>query len=176
MISKNHGVDPISADSFLTYLDGLDVQLDAGAESFRDFSLERFRATNQASLIRWERVHESKLEDRRLLIAAGQSSMKTSILINGGAAVALLAFVGHLVGSGNNALVPGFAVSLVCFVMAVLSGALSLGVTYVTLSSYSAEKTNRGNITNYIAVVLVALSFALFGTGSWFAFMAFCGM
>ncbi len=55
----------------------------------------------RAKLTKWvsdhQRKHEWEVEMFRSVIEAGLSALKTFVLINGGAAIALLAFAGHLV-------------------------------------------------------------------------------
>ena len=124
-------------------------------------------------MAQWEKAHESKMETYRFMIASGQSAMKATVLINGGAAIALLAFIGHLVASAQASSIPELAVPLAGFVAAVLCGVMSIVLTYVTLSSYSADKVTRGNISNWFAVGFVVLSYVLFGLGSWLAYQGF---
>ncbi len=107
------------------------------------------------------------------VLSSGQAAMKSAFLINGGAAVALLAFIGHLVSIREVGHVSMFARPLIVFVGGVLSAALATGVTYVTLSCYHAGKFSQGNWANRVAVFLIALSYLAFALGVWNAYESF---
>ena len=76
----------------------------------------------------------------RSVIAAGQNAMRSATLINGGAGVALLAFIGHV---WDKALTPnivrGLTWSLLLFMSGVLTSAMAGGTTYVCQALYARE-------------------------------------
>jgi cation transporter-like permease len=126
------------------------------------------------------------LEELRAVNAAGQSAIKSSMLVNGGAAVALLAFIGHLATDPQTiGAVPNFAVPLTSFVVGVWLGGLSAGFTYLTAAGRSVKLgdpdrkptpkwTTLSRITNYLAIVCGALSLLVcFPTGFYFAYKSF---
>ena len=83
--------------------------------------------------------------------------------INGGAAVALLAFVGHVVTTGHaQGLVARFAWLLTLFVLGVLGGAVAFGVRYLTQWFYRRRHQRAGHTCNLLSV--------LFTIGCYFVF------
>lgn len=60
-----------------------------------DAAMEAYRAELTALVNSSQQEHESNLEMLRATIATGQSALKSALLINGGAAVAVLAFIGN---------------------------------------------------------------------------------
>lgn len=171
----NQGHEAVGISDLIRYLDALKEQA-TDEKSFDQLSLEKFRASHQSALTQFEKLHESRMEIYRSTIMSGQAAMKSTILINGGAAVALLAFIGHLVSSGQKSIVPSFALPLFCFVAAALCGVVAVGLTYVTLSSYNINKTMLGNISNTISVGVVVLSYILFAVGCYNAYLIFSSM
>ena len=80
---KGQSIDP---EALLNALDGITEK----ASPDRDFLL-----ANHAYELDYAR--ETSLEMFRSVITTGQSALKATMLLNGGAAVAMLAFVGKLV-------------------------------------------------------------------------------
>lgn len=166
------GHQAVVISGLLSYLESL-KKLEKEPNALDALGVEKFRALNQANLSGIEKMHESRLEMFRSLILSGQAAMKATLLINGGAAVSLLAFVGHMIASAKPTVVPRLAFPLTCFVAAVLCGAISFGLTYVTLSSIGVNKIPRSNKSNAFAIAFVIASYALFGLGSYFSYRVF---
>jgi hypothetical protein len=169
---RAQGHESVVISSLLAYLESLKT-LDKDPNVLDTYSIEQFRALHQANLSGFEKFQESHLELYRSMINSGQAAMKTTVLINGGAAVSLLAFVGHLIASAKPTIVPRLAFPLTCFVVAVLCGAMAFGLTYVTLSSIVLKKIARSNKSNALAIAFVVVSYVLFGLGSYFAYQIF---
>ena len=81
---------------------------------------------------------EDKLDDRKsevgeAAIQSGQVAIRTAALVNGGAAVAVLAFIGGLIGQGKIELnqINSVAESLMWFVYGVAAAVCSLGSAYI---------------------------------------------
>lgn len=115
---------------------------------------------------------------------AGQTALKSSILINGGAAVAMLAFVGNAVTKTD--LRPGSPllshIGLALFVFMVGTGLAGTSTAFRYLSQWCyAEAVNKtgpsrertwGHGFAIVAVLLGVGSFAAFFGGGWLAFKA----
>jgi hypothetical protein len=85
------------------------------------------------------KLNEAAMENANL-------ALRTAVLINGGAAVSILAFVGGLVSQGKVAAGPQLtqiADSLVCFASAVAAAALAMGFSYFTNYCISASWSRR---------------------------------
>ena len=80
------------------------------------------------------------LEMFRSVIIYGQAALKSSILINGGAAVALMAFIGKIWGTELAVpAVEALTAAVLLFAFGVLASALGTGSTYVTQFSYMRD-------------------------------------
>ncbi|MBB4126524.1 uncharacterized membrane protein YidH (DUF202 family) [Xanthomonas translucens] len=104
-------------------------------------NLEKFRADLQGSLAYQEHRNSWSLEGFKQIIALGQSTLKSIMLINGGASVALLAFLGNIVNSpaSKTPILP-FANSLGAFVIGVFLAALAYALTYFSQLFYDGEQ------------------------------------
>jgi hypothetical protein len=114
----------------------------------------------------------------------GQSAMKAALLINGGASVALLAFVGAAMGNiMNKCLLSTLCFSMLLFILGTLSSAMAFGITYLAgladTSNQDEKKVSKWkfwrhwHFYNIVAVITVIISYALFLWGSLNAYHAF---
>lgn len=113
----------------------------------------------------------------------GQAAMKSALLINGGASVAMLAFIGTAINNDtNNALLLKLCFSMAMFIAGTLSVAVASGVAYLTglIDSSESDIDQSGKktfkwwpILNTIAIILVVIGYMLFITGSLNAYCAF---
>jgi hypothetical protein len=134
--------------------------------------------------------------------ASGLEALKAATFINGGAAVAMLAFVGHLASiHASSTTINGFGSPLMLFVMGVLFGVTAIGVTYLTHGANlaamkrelaSKEAANNEDkvlaasrkkaaarwsefraVINFVVVLLVIGSLLCFAYGSFRAYRTF---
>jgi len=117
----------------------------------------------------------------------GQTAIKAALLINGGAAVAILAFIGTAINNGtDNSLLLKLCFSMVMFIGGVLSVAIASGITYlaglvngVVIDPDRSDKRTLNYwlmlwwILNIIAIILVVIGYVLFAAGSLNAYCAF---
>jgi hypothetical protein len=149
--------------------DGLDVE--------REAEIERIRSHYSSHLAHYEWQRESSMEMFKSVIASGQNSLKSCMLIHAGACVALLAFIGNLVSSPETrALIPPFADVILWFLGGVLAVSISYGATYLTQLFYSDEKKKLGIFFHVASVVLAIATYILFIIGSFKAYLAMKGM
>lgn len=90
---KASGTYLLACDNIIAYLN--DVENSPNAEPSA-LEIEHYKANlqNIADANRYQ--HEQRMEVFRSTIVAGQAAIKSSFLLNGGAAIALLAFLTHL--------------------------------------------------------------------------------
>jgi hypothetical protein len=139
--------------------------------------LEQYKARLMVWANQVKQVDDWRVENVRTLIALGQSALKSAILINGGAAVALLAFLGHLVTQERPdvSLIP-FATSLRLFVIGVLCASIACGTTYLSQYAYSNPKTwaqRLGLIIQVVTIALVLCAYVAFLAGADAAYIGF---
>lgn len=148
--------------------------LDAEQQAAR---LEDFRARLANWVEDHKRQHDWNLEMLRSVIQLGQGALRTCLLINGGAAVALLAFAGHIVSSETE-VVPLAAVAkaMGAYVFGVLAGGLASAVTYLSQWFFAHDWDKTGFVLNIAAIVIGLGSIALFGIGSYLAYAVFVAL
>jgi hypothetical protein len=116
------------------------------------------------------------------LINLSIEALKALLLINGGAAVAILAYLGNLASRPSVARLPDVKNALVCFAGGVFATALAFIVAYFTqYRLYNEERARHVRepfrvlhpIGLGIATLLVAASASAFAAGCWIAASAF---
>lgn len=149
------------------------------------------------------REHDQQNADRiqmnEAAIRTGESAIKAAILANGGAVIAVLAFVGNL--AGRSGIDPkhlvGIAGSLNWFAWGVAAGVACLLLAYLTNLSQAQKLTShiwtwkhpyweKGKATDWfawqrllcqwLAIVMGAASLALFVLGIWHVRVAITGL
>lgn len=169
---KENGTAAIYCDNLIAYLDDV---AKSPSQTPTVVELEKYKADLQLHIEQNKNYHASKLEMFRSVIAAGQNAIRSSLLMNGGASVALLAFIGHLAQIKPEKVVL-FSVALMPFVLGVLAMTITSGFTYLSqwlYDSASATAQKWGFRLNIVCIVLGLSSYALFIWGMWRAFCAF---
>ena len=92
-LKNEQGINAVQSADLLAYLNRV---IDAPEEEVDPVKLEQIRAQLQANVEERKAQQSSALEMFRSVITAGQNAIKTSLLMNGGATIALLAFLGKL--------------------------------------------------------------------------------
>lgn len=148
------GDDQISAKTLLRFLDALDD--DAAS------SVERVRQAHELRLTEYQAVTQSNLEMFRSVMEAGKEALNALILIGGGAAIALISFLGN---KADAELGKGLLLPLKLFGSAVLIGALCHGFRYLCQVTYSAEKVRIGNVLTAFTIAAALAGYGCFGWG-----------
>lgn len=177
--TKEQGVEYVSLSDLEAYAKSLQDTVEKTPEGVAagEAALEEYRANLSAWVASSQQRHEGQMEMLRSVITVGQSALKSALLINGGAAVALLAFIGRIWGNAETQhTIEALATALVCFVFGVLSAAMASGATYFSQAGYADE---FGHLTRQVgrgghiaAVIFVFGGYILFASGSWIAFKA----
>lgn len=185
------GNEVVAVDKLLQYLDALEAEMGEADEMSvsNEEALERLRAqfANQQLEYGWKKdfalaeygwKKDWSLEMFKSVIAAGQNSMRAAMLMHGGAAIALLAFIGNLaVNSDTLLLVPNFGGILPWYLGGLLLVVIAYGTTYLAQSNFSEDKKEHlGKRWNILSCTLVIASYLTFIAGSWFGYHALLGM
>lgn len=185
------GNEVVSVDALLKYLDALEAEMGEADEMTvsKEEALEqlRFKFENQQLEYGWKKdfalaeyswKKDWSLEMFKSVIAAGQNSMRAAMLMHGGAALALLAFIGNLaVNSETLSLVPGFGGILPWFLGGLLLVVSAYGTTYLAQNYFSDEgKEDVGKRWNIVSCALVILSYLAFIVGCWLGYLALMRM
>lgn len=168
---KSQGTAAINCDHLIRFLEQVENDPEPNP-SVRD--LERYKAELQQHVDHQRLTFEGNLEMFRSVITVGQGAIKTSFLLNGGAAVAMLAFIGHL-AQFSPAKVPEFAATLLPFAHGVLAVAITSGSTYLSQWFYASQWKHGetiGRVLNVLCILLGLASYGLFLRGLYSVFSA----
>lgn len=155
------GLASIQTSTLHSIFNDLEKQLAAGNSQPNPIELEKFRSDLAGSLAYQDHLHSWNIESFRQIIALGQSSLKSIMLINGGAAVALLAFLGNLITrSGSSTNIIAFADSMRMFVIGVFLGAVAYATTYFSQLFYDGDKKwqQRTGLAFHVITSLVGIA------------------
>ncbi|MCE5232077.1 MAG: hypothetical protein ABFC67_07565 [Mizugakiibacter sp.] len=170
---KAKGTLTIGCDTLIAYLDEV---LKSPSAEITEPDLARYRAELELWVERHRNSHSASLELFRSVIESGQNAIRSSFLLNGGAAVAVLAFIGHL-AEHEPSKVSVFSESLLFFVIGVFTIAVTSGVTYLSQWLYAAEdgdwKERAGRWLNIAAIVIGLSSYGWFILGMCRAYTSF---
>lgn len=141
-----------------------------------DAVMEKYKANLSAWIGARQQHHELDLEMLRATLTMGHTTLKSALLINGGAAVALLAFIGGIWSKeSSKAAISAVSESLYLYVIGVLSAALAAGASYFAQAGYGGEfwKVSRtiGRIGHTLAVLFIVAAYVFFARASWLAFI-----
>lgn len=169
---KNNGTATIYCDNLIAYLDEVSK---SPSQSPTEVELERYKADLQLHIEQNKNCHASQLEMFKSVISPGQNAMRSSFLMNGGAAVALLAFIGHLAAIKPQS-VALFAAVLMPFVLGVLAMTMTSGFTYLSQWLYGSPNTKAqkwGFKLNIACITFGIFSYSFFMWGMCRAYFAF---
>ncbi|WP_236170126.1 hypothetical protein [Pseudomonas parasichuanensis] len=169
------GQSSISID---TLTSGLDKFITSTEEESEGVLIERLKAHLQSKVEKEKYSYSAELEMFKSVIQTGQSALKAIVLLNGGAAVALLAFIGKLadVSKPNISL---FALPLTIFVVGAFLSTISSGLTYLTQLIYSENgrwRVQSGISLQAISIGLGMGALSLFGYGTYLSYNAFIAL
>jgi hypothetical protein len=100
----------------------------------------------------------------RSVIQMGQNAIQTGLLLNGGAAIAILAFLGQIPDKKPDAL-PSLATCLGPFAVGALAITVTAGAAYLSQWFYAQEWRKLGLALNFSCVVLGVLAYLAFAWG-----------
>lgn len=174
--AKGQGTTNIDVDRLLEYIATLQADFTeddgdiARKAALAQIHIEEHKGHVAERVSTREYIHASALELFRSVITSGQGANRAAMTINGGAAIALLAFLGHLVSiSTPPGLIGSIVFPLQSFVVGLLTAAGSAGFTYVTQFCY-VEQTPRWNRWGHAATACAFLcwsaSICAFGVGA----------
>lgn len=161
-----------------TLLNGLDKFLTSPEDKDEEFQIEKLKAYLQTQVEVEKYTHSANLEMFKSVIQTGQSAIKANMLLNGGAAVALLAFIGKL-ADVNPTCIPLFALPLTVFVSGAFLATMVSGLTYLTQVIFSEDGKWRdriGNTLQGLSILSGLGSLILFGYGTHIAYKAFIAL
>lgn len=160
---KANGTAAIHCDDLIAYL--TEVQNTPEAEP-SPIQIEKYKADLQNWIETNKLDHEGRLELFRSVITSGQSAIKSSFLLNGGAAVAMLAFIGHI-AQFNPGKVPVFSACLLPFAYGVLAIAITSGLTYLSQWLYASTRPWARKVGFGFNMLCILFGFSSYGFFIW---------
>ena len=141
--AKARGVATVSVDDVLKHVSALE-------DAVSNQSPNSSNAVEEANRRSWEKYledyraylsarNETEIKMFESVISAGQNATRILLAINGGAAIAVLAFLGHL-ASIDSSMIKAFASPLRWFTFGVALMGLVAGGTYLSQLAFSSEK------------------------------------
>lgn len=117
-------------------------------------------------------------ETYKSLIQIGNTALKFVLVSNGGAVIAILAFLGKV--HGIDPPIEGISISLAIFILGVFVGGLACVSGYLTQLVLYNEPDDKSNLRFYkkhvfwlwISIILVFVGVISFGVGAWFGLKA----
>jgi hypothetical protein len=177
-VVEEKGLTSIVSTNLLQYFDQLRTHIDSlgdvnASKMLAPTELERYKA----ELSLWR---ETQVALFNAAILTGQNALKSLMLINGGAVVALLAFIGNASRSTTGSvLAKTLSLSLIWFGGGVLSAALASAATYLCQFCYGICGNSRGKSFKIavwfhaLAIVFALAALAAFGCGTWNVYLEF---
>jgi hypothetical protein len=173
-IRDEQAVTEIKCDNLIAYLEEI---INSPNEEIDSTQMEKYKAELQLWIKQNEAAQASSLEMFRAVILAGQNALKTAFLMNGGATIALLAFLGKL-SEQHQDKIAIFSSSLIVFVVGVLAITVASGLTYLSQWFFAGSeswKQKTGFGLNILVIVFGLASYGLFIWGAIRAYKAFIG-
>jgi hypothetical protein len=161
------------SESAAKHFEQLAAEIESGiVDEHRTARLEKYRS----ELAGWEaEVKYSldwKLESFRTTMTFAQGAIKSGMLVNGAAAVALLAYLGNIKAQG--AATSPFVAALGFFSAGVVAAALTFACSYLSQLFYTPGDTDTiAKRWHYSALSLLLLSFVCFSGGAVSSYSAF---
>ncbi|TLF44794.1 hypothetical protein FEI13_18615 [Halomonas urmiana] len=170
-LRDQQSVQAIQCDELVAYLDRVLTSPDEEVDPVR---MEQIRTELQSSVEDRKALQASSLEMFRSVITAGQNALRTALLMNGGATVALLAFLGKLTTENPDKL-STFAGSLMIFTFGVFITGLVSGFTYLSQWFYASKRDWCQMTGWFMNILCIVLGLAAYGAFIWGAIDAYTG-
>jgi hypothetical protein len=165
--------DAKSSGGATVSIDGLDKLLD-DIRANATPSMEHYKLKYQGALAEYDVKNKYRLEMLKATIDAGREALNAIVLINGGAVIALLGFLGAVISKQFPAsLGLRLTTPLLQFGLGVLLGALGFGARYLSQACYAGAKDRAGQILTLLAIIVVLAAYGIFGMGIYGAYQSF---
>ena len=143
---------------------------------FRLFDIVEKQASDSLALreSKYKAQLENEMEMFKTIFVYGQSTLKAMLLINGGAAVGMLAFLSSYLSTGaSDVNMHYFTLALIVFGAGVVLGAFTAGLSYITQYCY-CHYENQSGLVFHIASVVTGISSLLgFCAGLYYSYLGF---
>lgn len=156
------GGTQVQVSALRTYL----AALERDAEASQEYRKQK----HEGMLAHYVAKSQHSIEMLKAVLETGKSALHTLLIINGGAAVALLGVLSNLAGKPSGNLLANYlALPLIQFGAGVLCGALGFAFRYFSQACYAQSTSDMdkfeiwGDRFRYSAILLAVIGYALFG-------------
>jgi hypothetical protein len=167
-------IDATALDSYLGELEET-ASLTRDEQAWaHESQIEDFKARHQSNLAHYGAQNQAALEMLRTLVAVGQAALRTPMLINGGAAVAILGFLRNAWTKNlPSAVLKTLPSALLLFTAGVLAAALASGFAHLAQQAVTSHREQIAKRLRWLVIALVLVSYLLFCYGGWEAYVGF---
>lgn len=162
---KSKGVKIVDLDKLENAL----VQAESNPSPKGEWDIKVAELKHQSTLAEYQATQQNNMKLLEATITFAGAALKSAMLINGGAAVAILAYLGNSHADGS----ARFAYSLLCFTLGVLFAAVATATSYIAQFNYTHDKERAGDRVRLISILIISFSFLGFIAGSYLAFLGF---
>lgn len=173
LAGKSQGATAIDIAQLETQLNTMEEAEAALGERFDVILLERYKAANAVSVANLKADSDQRVELLRSTGGAAQSATSIALAINGGAALALLAFLGHLATETDKSPLLSFVWPLLVFAAGVTLAALTSGFGYMAQFWFYRGDKEKGRRWRTGGILSQLASTVLFVLGSILSALAF---
>jgi len=121
-----------------------------------------------------ELSHQSNLEMSKSEIESDLSAIKSAMLLNGGAAIAMLAFIAYLSESRPFS-ISVLAPTILPFTLGAFASGLIYGGRYLAQTCYAHKKTKWGDRITHLCIALGVASYTAFFVGILYVYSVLSG-
>jgi hypothetical protein len=163
--AKSKGTAVLECDKIIAYLNGVP---NSPHTEMSPQEIEHYKAylVNHTNHYKYEL--DSALERSRAAINTGQNAIKAGLILNGAAALALLAFISHLAQGNNSTSVYVFADCLAWFAYGALDMGVVSALAYLTQwlgADRESWSKKTAEVLNVISIIAGLFSYYLFSEG-----------
>ncbi|EMP5832775.1 MULTISPECIES: hypothetical protein [Klebsiella] len=164
---KQNGSETIPVDNLLHYLSEIDVTEQPEANAL---TLEGIKHQNSTQLEMLKIENNFQIESFKAAISIGANACRTFLIMNGGAAIALLAFLGNIWNKNSSTeAASAIATALFLFCGGVVLAGLCSGLSYFSQCFFSSSYGGRKKVHLWLGQIINALA-CICGGGSIFIF------
>lgn len=157
---KQDGRKFLSIDKLIRYCD-IEIEL---SETERN-NLQA-QADYEHKMELWREDAASSREGVRIVNDSAFQALKTLTIVSGGAAAALLAFIGSVWPTASLSAKAFFSIGLSCFGGSLIGAALAYGLTYLCLLCFfELDRDKTGSVLRLLIVLLVVGCYISLGVG-----------
>lgn len=180
---RGQGKEVVPIDGLVKYIEEIEV---TGLIDINQQNIAQQKFENECEIAKLRTPHE--VEMFKSVVEAGLNALKSALVINGGAAIALLAFVGNQItksaASDQRFILTCFGYSLLVFIVGAGFAGVASGARYLAQFSYARALDNFsrgikssawlkwGHGINILSIILGAASFVAFFVGGYFSYSA----